>query len=578
MGKSAASSKISKAVAAAGVLQAKLVSCEESLLQTLVTNGLWAEATMDLAIEMTLKGLRQVDECLDAMERAKGGFVEDSFWNEGGGEEAAEAEEATKLKGLQAFLREHSEEGVCDAWELRKLDEASGKGRGVYACKDLELHETVFKVPSAVMLSVFHGRALDLRGADGESGPTGAVWDAHINSVLTSVQDNDVVSLALVLLHHAVSKEASYFWPFINSLPREYDIPTFWPSSIFSMIRDDKTACKAKLNVRATAMLFMRCRRSMQGVTESMREAGVTACNDSSPWLAAGGKALSWKYFRWAMATVTTRQNYIPVRDLTLPVERQARALTLVPGWDMMNHASGEMTTDFDIETASIVFKTMAGVASGEEISMCYGTRCNDQLLIYSGFVAEGNKDDTISFDVSFTADSTLPCKMRKGVYKMLTSVQLPDAAESAETSLSIPVALAPPTSSEGVRCVKVLGEATLSALIAGSVQKSEVAMVLRAEQKDAGSIYEALGADTKTAIWKSLAATLTDSDIMHTSALQVGAKTQPSRESKALTASTLPTELQRRWSAAAHSIEILNKGHAAIKSFFLEHCSSEHA
>jgi hypothetical protein len=108
----------------------------------------------------------------------------------------------------------------------------------------------------------------------------GAVWDTHINSVLTSVQDNDVVSLALLLLHHAVSKEASYFWPFINSLPREY-----------------------------------------------------------------------------------------------------------------------------------------------------------------------------------------------KGLYKMLTKVQLLDAAESVEASLTIPVALAPPTSSsEGVRFVKVLGEATLSALIASSV------------------------------------------------------------------------------------------------------------
>jgi hypothetical protein len=533
---------------------------------------------MDLAVEMTLKGLREVDECLNAMDRAKGGFVEDSFWNEGEGE-AAEEEEATKLKGLQAFLRQHSEEGACDAWELRKLDEASGKGRGVYACKDLELHETVFKVPSAVMLSVFHGRALDLKGADGESGPVGAVWDAHINSVLTSVQDNDVVSLALVLLHHTVSKEASYFWPFINSLPREYDIPTFWPSSIFSMIRDDKTASKAKLNVRATAILFMRCRRSMQGVTESMREAGVTACDDSSPWLAKGGKALSWKYFRWAMATVTTRQNYIPVGDLTLPVERQARALTLVPGWDMMNHASGEVTTDFDTETSSIVFKTMAGVVIGEEISMCYGTRCNDQLLIYSGFAVEDNKNDAISIDVSFTANSTLPCKMRKGVYKMLTNVQLPDAAESVEVSLTIPVALAPPTSSsEGVRFVKVLGEATLSALIAGSVQKSEVAMVLRAGQKNVGSIYEALGDDTKTAIWKSLVATLMATDIMHTATLQVGAKTQPSRESKALTAATLPAEIQRRWSAAARSIEILNKGHADIKSFFQEYCSSEQA
>jgi hypothetical protein len=97
--------------------------------------------------------------------------------------------------------------------------------------------------------------------------------------------------------------------------------------------------------------------------------------------------------------------------------------------------------------------------------------------------------------------------------------------------------------------------------------------MVLLVGEKNAGSIYEALGDDTKTAIWKSLVASLT-----HTSTLQVDAKTQPSRGSKALTEATLLAENQRRWAAVARSIDILNKGHAAIKSFFQEYCSSEHA
>lgn len=97
---------------------------------------------------------------------------------------------------------------------------------------------------------------------------------------------------------------------------------------------------------------------------------------------------LSLENFLWALSVVMTRQNAL----------RGKGGLVLVPGWDMCNHVSGEQGTRV-VESEGQIWvecDAMEDVAVGEEIRICYGERGNGQLLLYSGFVEEENRFDSL--------------------------------------------------------------------------------------------------------------------------------------------------------------------------------------
>ena len=55
---------------------------------------------------------------------------------------------------------------------------------------------------------------------------------------------------------------------------------------------------------------------------------------------------------RWAVSTVMTRQNRIPVKGGApgSPAEGEATELALIPAWDMCNHRAGRHSTDYNVE------------------------------------------------------------------------------------------------------------------------------------------------------------------------------------------------------------------------------------
>ena len=581
MGKKRTTKKSHVKDASEGVSQ--LRALENDLLRVLTDEEQWGsgDERMNAALKETFQLLDALDRLRMRIEiRNDGTHVNTrasalgNFW-----EKADGAEESRRLARLHAFLDEPCMSGSCDAWEMRETNALDGKGRGVYAKRDLLKYEVAFQIPRSIMFSAMHGRAIEMRS----SGNTGAVWDEHINSVLATMEDNTVVSLAMVLLHHTANGSASFFWPYINSLPREYDIPAFWPIEFFSAVEDVKTARKAKLNVRATAMLYMRCAKAVQAYAERMKKCGEE--DTSSPWLYPG-VGLLWKHFRWAMATVTTRQNQIPIGEFVSPPEKQQQALTLVPGWDMMNHRKGEMTTDFDTGNESIVFRTMEATRKGEEILMCYGTRRSDELLIYSGFVDETNKgDDLLLLDLSIPCAEGL-AKMRKGIYKALTNVQLMDHIDTIEIALKMPASasmtafasVATSISASVIGSAKgcddgwhdcistVLPTPSLSALIAVSINKDEVAMILRLSDKRPEHIYGLLCEASKRRLYHALRRSLESSL----------AKNEPQKQSIKIDTQSPPEPAllvsashHSRWIPLARSCALLNEAHAAIKTAF---------
>ena len=87
----------------------------------------------------------------------------------------------------------------------------------------------------------------------------------------------------------------------------------------------------------------------------------------------------TWAHWRWAVACVMSRQNQLPGR-------RGGHHLVLAPLYDMVNHAPGPITSFF--EAGAVELRAARGFAEGEELTMSYGARPDDQLLMFQGFCA----------------------------------------------------------------------------------------------------------------------------------------------------------------------------------------------
>lgn len=93
-----------------------------------------------------------------------------------------------------------------------------------------------------------------------------------------------------------------------------------------------------------------------------------------------------------------TRENVIPrskllsamakknsVKAVGITYESDSVVTALIPFWDMVNHANGQITSYLHMEKGCIQSHAQRYFASGEQIFMHYGDRSNAEFLIHSG-------------------------------------------------------------------------------------------------------------------------------------------------------------------------------------------------
>ena len=119
-----------------------------------------------------------------------------------------------------------------------------------------------------------------------------------------------------------------------------------------------------------------------------------------------GLEKFTWVGFEWAISVIMTRQNQIEDMKRSL-----GGKLALVPLWDMCNHEEGsfqKMTTSFVTERADdgekevgfVECRAMRDYRSGENITIFYGNRPNEELLLFSGFVSQNNVFDSVKIPI----------------------------------------------------------------------------------------------------------------------------------------------------------------------------------
>ena len=122
---------------------------------------------------------------------------------------------------------------------------------------------------------------------------------------------------------------------------------------------------------------------------------------------------ITYNEYRWAVSTVMTRQNLVPGRDSETPVN------TLIPMWDLANHANGVLSTDFDPEKPATVCHAHREFQAGEQFTIFYGVRSNADLLIHNGFVFPDNQTDSLTVKLGVAKTDPLSATRLKLLEKL---------------------------------------------------------------------------------------------------------------------------------------------------------------
>jgi len=184
------------------------------------------------------------------------------------------------------------------------------------------------------------------------------------------------VALAVHLLSE-VYKMDSKWRPYINILPRHYTNILYFDTSDIENLKGTSTFLHALNTVRSIVRQY------------------AYLCNlfYKHPVAKELGLADNFTYadYRWAVATLMTRQNPIPSANGST-----SQVIALIPFLDLCNHKEGPVSIDYNPKTKECDCFVMEPVKAGDEILIHYGPRPNSELVIYNGFFYQNNSHDVV--------------------------------------------------------------------------------------------------------------------------------------------------------------------------------------
>jgi hypothetical protein len=255
------------------------------------------------------------------------------------------------MQGLKEWLEKN------DLWNP-KLDirQSNTTGYGVFALDVIEKDAILVEIPQSLMItSIPHGKLRKLIEGD---------------RILKSMP-------SLVLILRSIEELCNPYspWrPYLNSLPPRIHLPMFFgPDEIDSLkglsvqhdcIRDILLSLQQYFHLRE----FIDIHKMIKGVK------------------------IPFGMFEWARAIALTRQN--PIQSLKDDVV--TTQLALIPYFDLFNHQSGPITSNFDLGSKKACLSNRREAKAGDELFMSYGARSNQELFMFCGFVGEDCTHDRI--------------------------------------------------------------------------------------------------------------------------------------------------------------------------------------
>ncbi|XP_065184689.1 actin-histidine N-methyltransferase-like [Sycon ciliatum] len=261
-----------------------------------------------------------------------------------------------------------------------KISKVDVGDRGLIATRTLEAGDVAVTIPAKVMMSVHSALKT----------PLGRLIRSD---ALCKEMPNVVLALHLLNEKH---KRDSFWKHYIHTLPETYHTPLYYSPEEMKLLQGTSGFSDAVSCVRNIAMQYSYLFRLIKNY----------------PNLPLNVNTFTYDEYRWAVSSVMTRQNSVP---LVGENDERQRSLALVPYWDLVNHRSGgAITTDFDDENDCLKCFSMWPCESGSQFMMYYGDRSSLDFLINSAFVPDENDHDRFKLKLGISKADKLVAKRSK--------------------------------------------------------------------------------------------------------------------------------------------------------------------
>nr|CCA21071.1 conserved hypothetical protein [Albugo laibachii Nc14] len=276
-----------------------------------------------------------------------------------------------KIASLLQWLR--SKSVTTDSLHFQKSD--GHEGVGVYAAKSLQKGEITMEIPFHLTISKVTAMQSDLR---------------QILQDKNELDQDEIVALFLMIERFKSSD--SFFEPFIQSLPSQFDLPIFWNDSDFAELEGTNVALLAKI-----------MRKQIEADFQAIHIPLLRAYEER---LNLRTSEISISDYEWALSIIWTR---------AFGITRYGEYLrVLCPALDMFNHSVlvQEPLDEFikydhmkDVLAHCVVMETSAN----DPFYISYGSYSDAKLLYSYGFVSLNEKNRFNGIDLWMRVPVTDP-------------------------------------------------------------------------------------------------------------------------------------------------------------------------
>ncbi|KAI9101939.1 hypothetical protein DFS34DRAFT_437262 [Phlyctochytrium arcticum] len=234
----------------------------------------------------------------------------------------------------------------------------------------------------------------------------------HPESLKTLSQDNrdpyapGLVILSAFIVHEKFENEGSFWSPYLNVLPKSYDLPIWWS--------DDELKLLSGTNLLHTV-----------SERRKVLERGFSLLQDVCANLFPSG-SLTWTNFLWAYSAISSRafpktkaivSSTHLQHDAALELAEIAEGKTVLcmyPILDMLNHRRAQPIEWRIDSTKGVAFVSQVAIENYSELFNNYGAKGNENLLGNYGFVLEENPEDYVKIALNLRKEDPLDQLKRK--------------------------------------------------------------------------------------------------------------------------------------------------------------------
>lgn len=271
---------------------------------------------------------------------------------------------------FDAWAKEHGVSALDDTVAIHNFENT---GYGLKALKEIKADEVFLSVGRKLMITETNAKESEL---------------APLMKKDRVLQGMPHVALALFLLSEKVSGDESFWKPYIDILPTIYTLPLYFTPDELQQLQPSPVYSEAMKQHKNIARQFAYFYKMFQGSLDATK-------------LVLKDK-FTYEGYRWAVASVMSRQNQIPSIDGSHPIS------ALIPVWDMCNHTNGKITTGYNMPDDSCESVSLLDFQPDDQILIFYGLRPNAMHLLYSGFVFPESHCDSMAIQLGISKNDKL--------------------------------------------------------------------------------------------------------------------------------------------------------------------------